>query len=183
MGNRRARAFMLQQAEETDCERIRTEPRPATRDVHARGIGRRRLQLIVAPSFKEASAWEVRQGQHWQLTRSRVVETWPDILLVGYEPVPFESAALAAYFDRVTSLTLPLRPDLSGNGGCDGTMHEIAVFGDLDSGWQFRWWSSSPEQWAPLIELAAEMHDAFAAAAGPDDGVADRSSGPGGRDG
>jgi hypothetical protein len=168
VGNRRARELRLQQAEKADWERVRTEPRPAHHDVHARGIGVRRLQLIIAPSFEEVSVWEVRQGQEWQLVRPRVIETQPALLLVGHEVIPFASAALAAYFERVVGLTLPLRPDLSGYGGTDGTLHEFAVFGDMFSAWRFQWWSSWPEQWRPLVELAAEMHAAFTAARGPD---------------
>jgi hypothetical protein len=158
---------MLQQANETDWERVRTEPRPVHRDVHARGIGIRRLQLIVAPSFEEVSVWEVRQGREWQLTRPRVFATEPELMLVGHEVVPFASPALAAYYERVGALTLPLRPDLSGYGGADGTRYEFAVFGDLSSAWRFEWWSEWPEQWRPLVELAAEMHAAFTAARGP----------------
>jgi hypothetical protein len=75
---------------------------------------------------------------------------------------------MAAYFDRVTALTLPLRPDLSGCGGADGTLYELSVVGDLSSGWRFQWWSDWPEQWRPLVELAEEMHAAFSAAAGQD---------------
>ncbi len=164
MGNRRARAFTLQQADEADWERIRTEPRPAGRDVHARGIGVRRLQLIVAPSFGQPSVWEVRQAQGWTLTRPRAVRTEPELLLVGLEVVPFVSAELEAFFRRVTALTLPLQPDLSGYGGADGTGYELSVFGDLWSGWRFHWWSEWPAQWRPLVDLAAEMHAAFAAA-------------------
>ena len=167
MGNRRARELSLRQAEQADWDRIHTDPRPAHRDVHAHGIGVRRLQLIVAPSFEEASVWEVRQGREWQLIRPRVVETQPELLLVGHEIVPFASSALAAYFERVTALTLPLRPDLSGYGGADGTGYELAVFGDLSSAWRFQWWSRWPEQWRPLVELAAEMHAKFTEARHP----------------
>jgi hypothetical protein len=164
VGNRRARELMLRQAEEANWERVRTEPRPARCDVHARGIGLRRLQLIVGQS----SEWEVRQGQEWQLIRPRVVATAPELTVLGHAVVPFVSSALAAYFERVAALTLPLRPDLSGHGGADGTGYEFAVFGDLSSGWRFQWWWEWPEQWRPLVELAAEMHAAFNAARGPD---------------
>jgi hypothetical protein len=114
VGNRRARELMLRQAEEANWERVRTEPRPARCDVHARGIGLRRLQLIVAPSFGQSSEWEVRQGQEWQLIRPRVVATAPELTVLGHAVVPFVSSALAAYFERVAALKLPLRPDLSG---------------------------------------------------------------------
>lgn len=168
MGNRRAREWMRQQAEEAEWERVRTEPRPVHQDAHARGIGLRRLQLIVAPSFEQVSVWEVRQGREWQLIRPQVVEPESALRVVGHEVVPFASSALAAYFERVTSLTLPLRPDLSGHGGADGTLYEFAVFGDLYSAWRFQWWSDWPEQWRSLVELADEMHAAFSAARGPD---------------
>lgn len=168
MGNRRVREFMLRQAEEARWERVRTEPRPVHADAHARGIGMRRLQLVIAPSFEPAAVWEVRQGREWQLVRPRVVGTEPELLVVGHEVVPFASAALAAYFERLCSIDLPLCPNLSGNGGADGTTHELAIFGDLYSSWRFRWWSDWPEQWRPLVELAEEMHAAFTAAAAPD---------------
>ncbi|AWM40384.1 hypothetical protein C1280_27605 [Gemmata obscuriglobus] len=55
VGNRRARELMLRQADEADWARVRTQPRPAYSDPHARGIGMRRLQLIVSPSFEMPS--------------------------------------------------------------------------------------------------------------------------------
>jgi hypothetical protein len=164
VGNRRARELMLRQAEEADWQRVRVEPRPARCDVHARGIGARRLQLIVAPSFGTVSAWEVRQCEEWQLIHPHVFATDPELMLVGHEVVPFDSFKLAAYFERLAALTLPLRPDLSGYGGADGTGYELAMFGDLWSAWRFKWWSEWPEQWRPLVDLAAEMHGAFVAA-------------------
>lgn len=174
MGNRRARELMLRQADEADWERVRTQPRPADSNAHARGIGMRRLQLIISPSFEPASVWDVRQvwdaqrGREWQLIRPRVVTMEPALLVTGHDVLPLPSATVAAYFERVAALTLPLRPDLSGYGGADGTLYELAVFGDLYSGWRFQWWSDWPEQWRPLVELADEMHAAFSAAAGQD---------------
>jgi hypothetical protein len=158
---------MLRQADETDWERVRTQPRPADSDPHARGIGMRRLQLIVSPSFETPSVWDVRQvwdtqrGHEWRLIRPRVVESEPALLVTGHDVVPMPSAAVVEFFERVTALTLPLRPDMSGSGGADGTLYELAVNGDLYSGWRFQWWSDWPEQWQPLVELAEEMHAAF----------------------
>jgi hypothetical protein len=87
-------------------------------------------------------------------------------MVVGHDLVPLPSTTVAAYFERVTALSLPLCPDLSGCGGADGTMYELEVVGDMSSGWRFHWWSQWPEQWRPLVELAEQMHAAFLAAAG-----------------
>jgi hypothetical protein len=164
MGNRKTREFMLQQADEADWKRVRTEVRPVTCDVSARGIGIRRLQLIVRPSFDEPRVWEVREGQEWSLHHPRVIESAPELRVVGYDAVPFPSAQLASYFERLSALTLPLRPDQSRTAGCDGTGYELAIFGDLWSGWRFQWWTTWPAQWEPLVSIATEMLDAFTAA-------------------
>jgi hypothetical protein len=57
VGSRRAREVILQQTEDAGWKRIHNEPRPATSDVHARGVGLRWLQLIIVPSFERPSAW------------------------------------------------------------------------------------------------------------------------------
>ena len=165
MGNRRARAFASEQADAADWERVRTEVRPAAADVHARGIGGRRLQLIVCPSFGEPRAWEVREGPGgWGLFRSRVVAPWPAVQLAGYDLVPIDPAALAGFYGRVVGLALPIGPDLGGSGGADGTVTQLAVFGDSFAACRFQWWSEPPAQWRPLADLAAEMLAVFSAA-------------------
>lgn len=174
MGNRKAREFMLQQEEDSLWHRIRTEPRPATCDVHARGIGQLRMQLIVCPSFEDGMAWDVRQGpQGWCLFRPRVLGSWPQVQLIGYDTVPFASDRLADYFKRVTALSLPIAPDLSGCCGPDGTTHQLAIFGDMYSSWRFQWWSKPPKQWRPMVEIASEMLAAFLAAASASGTTAD----------
>ena len=82
-GNRKAREFLLRREQEIAWERARTEERPASVDLHGRGIGHRRIQLVHArPSRK---AWRGRSGQQaegWRAFRSRVVgDSWPDVRL------------------------------------------------------------------------------------------------------
>jgi hypothetical protein len=164
MGNRKARELMLQQEQDSIWHRIRTEPRSATQDVHARGIGGLRMQLIVSPSFEEARAWDVRQGpEGWCLFRPRVLQGRPELQFVGYDRQEFPPERLSSYFERIIALSIPIAPDLSGYGGVDGTMHQLAVFGDMWSSWRFQWWSDSPSQWRPLVDIASEMFAAFSA--------------------
>ena len=66
----------------------------------------------------------------------------------------------------MTSLALPLLPDLSGGGGADGSLYQLAVFGDLYSEFRFQWWSEPPIQWQPLVNVANEMIQAFLMAEG-----------------
>ncbi len=165
MGNRRARENRLQRQNAADWERVRTETRPAESDVCAHGIGLRRLQLIVCPSFEEPHAWEVRQRDlDWRLFESHVVSDWPPVQLIGYEPLVAETSTLKRLFESAAGLSLPISPDMSGSAGADGTVIQLALFGDLSSECRFQWWSNPPEQWRPLTDLAGEMLATFAAA-------------------
>jgi hypothetical protein len=162
MGNRKAREYQLKQEQEADRQRINNEPRLAVSRVSAYGAGPLRMQLIVRPSFEEAKVWEVCADlKEWSLYRSRVVQTAPAVMLLGYERLPFESARLSSYFERVIALSLPLGLHLNGLGGLDGTNFQFAIFGDLSSSWRFEWWSDSPAQWKPLIDIFDEMITAF----------------------
>ena len=49
----------------------------------------------------------------------------------GYEPVEFDGGTLKTYFKRLTTLTLPIAPDLRSLGGTDGTVTQLALFGSL----------------------------------------------------
>ena len=165
MGKRKARAFTQAQKDAADWDRARTETRPAVSDVVAPGIGLRRMQLVVCPSFCEASAWEVRQLQgDWSLFRSQVVTPWPNLMLRGYERLSIDSATLSEFFARIIKLSLPISPDLSGTGGADGTIWQLAAFGDIFSEWRFQWWSRPPARWKRLGEIAMEMAQVFSSA-------------------
>jgi hypothetical protein len=146
-------------------DRVRAKARPAAADVSIPGTGWRRLQLIDGVEPSEGVAWEVRQkDDRWLLFLSQVTGGTPEVLLVGYEPIPFDSAALASYYDRVATLTLPLAPIPSDQLGLDGDMTQLAIFGGLFSECRFQWWSEPPPQWLPLVGIASEMAEAFAEA-------------------
>lgn len=155
-------AFALQQKDLADWQLIRKHKRSPYADVHARGIGSRRLQLIVLPSFEESRAWEVRQQKNkWCLFRSDVLSSGLEVKLAGYDPLQIRSSVLSAFFTRIVRLSISLSPDLSAGVGCDGTVNQLAVFGDLSSEWRFQWWSDSPAQWRLLTDVAAEMFNVF----------------------
>jgi len=74
MKARKSRGFMKNQRDDEEWNRAISEPRLAICDIHASGIGIRRLQIIVCPSFDPHQAWEVRQCENeWFLFRSEVV--------------------------------------------------------------------------------------------------------------
>jgi hypothetical protein len=166
MGNPKSREFMRRQEDDGDWSRAVSKPRLAICDVHARGIGIRRMQLIVCPSFEPEHAWEVRQRESaWLLFRSEVVSDWPELQLVGYDHVRIDDNILATFFARLVSLSLPITPYLNGMGGLDGDIYQLGVFGDIFSEWRFQWWSQYPPSWQPLVEIAEEMLGAFSTAA------------------
>ena len=167
MGSKKAREFQLQRERDESKqarERAKTEARTPQANLSGPGIGIRRLQLVVLPSFQKGRAWEIReQAEAWTLYRSEAIQKGLSATLVGYEPVAVDGDTLKAVFQRVTTLSLPLKPDLSQHAGADGTLTQIAVFGDLYTEWRVQWWSRSPSQWKPLADLAEEMIALFSA--------------------
>lgn len=167
--NTKSRESLLKHLDEADWHYLQNEPRLATDAVQARGIGVRRLQLVYLPSWVDPAAFEVRQlDNEWRLFSSRVVETWPLVRLLGYDQVPLDSAALAMLFARVTAVSMPIGPDLTGSHGYDGDKYHLTIFGDLFSECRFQWWSDFPPQWQPLMETTREMLKAFAQARATD---------------
>lgn len=142
-----------------------SELRPATRDISGFRTDVRRMQLIVAPSFADAVAWEIRNGSHgWRLYRATVLQPGPDAYLVGYDRLSFPSDRLAAYFEQIIRTSLPIAPDLSGTCGFDGTTYQLAVFGDKSTSWRFQWWSTARSNWGPLAHIVSEMVSEFSSA-------------------
>lgn len=134
-----------------------SEPRLATEDISARGTSRRRLQLIVQPNFSSSGAWEIRETEEgeWLLFSSNVVDFRPT-RLKGWLRLPIESAKLKLFFDRVSSLTLPLGPPQEEILGLDGTMTQLAAFSGFAE-YRFQWWSEYPPSWRPLVIIAEDM--------------------------
>ena len=159
----RSRELRKEQDRRASWDRLRTAPWSPF-DAHgAMGSGSQRIQLIHLPSFATPVFWEVRQLQaQWLLYSSTVVDRGRATLRVqGFEPVPFDGGRLRSFFDRLTSLALPIAPDLSNMAGLDGERTHLALFGDLHSHVRFEWWSEYPPAWKPLVEIANEMLEAF----------------------
>lgn len=152
------------QTDAAEWSRACSEPRRIDHSLFAVGLGMRRLQIVVCPSFEPGRAWEVRQSGDWALYASAVVSEEWEPQLIGYDRVSFSSERLAGLFGDLISTSLPLAPDLSGGGGLDGTRYQLAVYGDLSSEWRLQWWSKWPAPWSPVVERALAMDREFAAA-------------------
>jgi hypothetical protein len=117
MGNRRAREFMIQTERRALWEQVQTRARDLIEDVTFPGIGIRRVQLVLAPSFEPGFAWDIRVfgDAEWWLFRSRLTELTEESVfeptrLLGYERLDVSGDTLRACFDRLQSLTLPIGP-------------------------------------------------------------------------
>jgi hypothetical protein len=86
---------------------------------------------------------------------------WSTLTVQGYEPVEFDGGKLKGYFERLTSLSMPVAPHLTNTAGLDGTVTQLALFGDLSSYARYQWWSKHPPGWTPLVEVTEEMLAAF----------------------
>lgn len=160
MGNKRAREWRRRQDLDQEIDRARNQPRDLTADVCVNSIGERRLQFICQPSFEQGHTWDVRQlADLWKVFRGNIDAGSGQVL--GYDMLAADSSKLKDIFEEFCELSLPLRPDLSGYGGLDGTLFQIAVAGDLYSDIRIQWWSDSPEQWKPVAKIAERAMEYF----------------------
>ena len=159
----RSRQLRQEQERQASWDRLRASPWSPFDLGRAFDSGQQRIQLVRLPSFSPPEFWEVCQGgAEWLLYSSTVVDPDSSRLMVqGYEPVSFDGGRLKTYFERITSLTLPVAPDLSNMSGLDGVATQLALFGDLWSQVRYQWWSEHPPGWTPLVEIVVEMFEAF----------------------
>src|SRR5581483_3443509 len=127
MENRRSREFQMHQERDASWSRLRSEPWRPRGHRRAHGSGLPRVQIVSLPAFGSPSFWEICQrGDDWLLYTAKVVNRdWHDLTVLGYEPVEFESDRLRAYFDGFVATSLPIGPDRSGMGGCDGAVTQL----------------------------------------------------------
>lgn len=138
-----------------------TIPRRVEDDAAIPGTGRRYVQVLYDPPFEhDGWSWELTKPEGgWRVFRSRVVIPGPPwhLHLLGYDELEAPQDELNGYFDRLRALSLPISPIYEGSQGRDGTVYQLALFGDLMSEVRFQWWSDPPSQWRPLVSIAEEM--------------------------
>lgn len=127
----------------------------------APNIGVRKLQLIHASWRGKPRAWEVRRSDDlWRLYSVEVVSPAPSFQLRGWNEIPFLSADLESYFERIANVKFALGPPRDDIFGIDGSTTQIAAWSGFAE-WRFQWWRNAPPEWRPLIEIAVEMRKAF----------------------
>jgi hypothetical protein len=166
LANERAREFQKLKALADARKNARTVPRNFDNLVSIPGIGIRRAQVIMTPSFSPGAAWEIRERRETlRLYRSEVVlhlgREWK---LLGYDEVELSSSELRLYLDRLWKIEIPAGPSLNGMSGVDGVSYELALFGDLQSEIRLRWWMEGPEEWQPVIGVVMGMIEKLRAA-------------------
>jgi hypothetical protein len=159
----RSRELRKEQDRQASWDRLRTAPWSPLGLSRAFGSGQQRIQLVRLPSFSLPEFWEVCQRDpEWVLYSATVVDRdWCALTVKGYEPVEFDRGKLKEYFERLTSLTIPVAPDLSNMAGLDGTVTQLAIFGDMWSQVRYQWWSEHPPGWTALVGIVDEMLAAF----------------------
>ena len=159
MGNRKAREYQKRQEIASAWDLARANARGLTEDVSVPGIGSRRLQLVVVPSFSPGYSWDVRTFDSvCRLFRSdTVVDRDTPLRLRGYTELEASTEELQSFIDRLRSLSLVIAPPAEDRAGADGTTYHLALHGDFMSEARFRWWEEPPLNWRPLGEIVGEM--------------------------
>jgi len=128
----------------------------------------RKIQLLVLPSFTEASSWEICQETFENAEYVAIHSIWhrkadiaklesPVVRLRHPRPlVPtiearrwsLETAWVDARRKELTAFTIPAIVDSRGIG-LDGTSYEVAFDAGLAQA-RYRWWHEPPSEWRAL---------------------------------
>lgn len=130
---KKEQAEALQKEMAEAWENARGVERGLDEDVQVPGIGIRRVQIIVMPAFSAWFSWDIHERDGClRLYRSSVEVKAPSsaLSLLGYDELEFKSRELRRYLDRIWSVSIPLRPDLSERQVRDGVGYELVLFGD-----------------------------------------------------
>lgn len=117
-------------------------------DRHAWSIGIRRIQIVYMPSFETGHAWDFREIDGiFKVYRSEIGKFSK---LYNYTAIDFPSKISENFIKYLQKLKLRISPIFVSEAGLDGTTTELAFFGDLHSGFRFRWWSNPPPNWKKM---------------------------------
>jgi hypothetical protein len=146
-----------------DSDMAQQAARAVYEDVVWPGCGARVLQLVHEPSWDIGFAWEIRkQEDEFAVYRSSLAPAGGlGTQLWGYSQLEVSSDRLKSYWEGVRQVAVGLSPLYTGGGGFDGTLIQLALFGDMHSSVRFIWWSEYPPKWEPLDRIAREMIDTF----------------------
>jgi hypothetical protein len=162
MGNRKSREYRKRPADEYILSSAwiaaREVPRRFEDDVHIPRLGRRRVQVVVAPSFEQGYGWDLwTTDGAWRVFLSRVVTgEWPG-RLSGYEELVAPGARIQQHFEQLCAVSIPMLPLLNQMVGLDGTYSMLMIAGDLYSALRVAWWSEYPAHWQTLVQQTDEL--------------------------
>ena len=164
----------LRQADEEALARELARPRRVDEDFHARGIGFRRVQVFVLPSFDPVRSWDIRERRgeasgELALYYAEGPAGRDEMLSPGYRRLACPSNVLGRFVARLSAVRVcPVPPPLA-YAGLDGTSFGVSIFGDLYSECRLRWWGDPPADWVEVNVVVQEMIATFTACPLADD--------------
>jgi hypothetical protein len=155
-GDRKEKVRAIRDAEERAAARARV--RHPYEDIHYRGVGVRRVQVLRAPSFDRTVAWEVREyDDRLMLFRSHSPEPGK-YLLVDHVRFDAASDSLRRVIAPVQKLSIPVCPSVPSGGFADGTRIEVVVDVGFDSQVRLSWQEDhAPSAWEGLDRATRAM--------------------------
>jgi len=164
MDHPKAHGIDIEQQKLEAWRRVDAGVRELTEDVFIPGLGCRRIQLVYAPSLKPGYSWDLRELNNvYRLYFSKIVMEGDQRQrkLSGYGELEVDIETLMHFVGKLSTIAIPIAPDLSGIRGFDGTLYQLGFFGDLRSEVRFQWWEEGPAHWQSLIAIADEMVNGF----------------------
>lgn len=124
-----------------------------------RGIGLRKLQIIIEPSFKTSLGWDIRSQNNKLVLYEYEIDSEQNSIKPGYYLLNSEESKLEELMKCFYNTPIFLHmPPISI--GLDGTNYEVALFTGFQS-IRLKWWEETHENWFKVMELTKSAIEYF----------------------
>lgn len=144
---------------EQDVKQCINQTRSKHKDISWWGIGFRKLQIVIYPSFEMNLGWDIRNQNGDFVVYEYEINSERDLINPGYYLLDADSSKLQAIINDFYRLSVSIfMPEMEI--GCDGTSYEVALFTGFQA-LRFCWWEEPHENWFQVNRMTRNAIEYF----------------------
>ena len=146
--NKSDKKKLRRELEEQNEKRVAlSKERRIGEDIHFRGIGLRKVQIIIAPSFDKGECWDIRELENEIKIYKSVVNTERNIIEPGYYEVMVDEKFYSEFSNFLSSAAIPVYTKSNNIGYCDGTSFTLNIENGFGNRFIVSWGENIPKEW------------------------------------
>ncbi len=150
--NKSDKKRMRRELEEREEKRgALSKTRRLDEDIHYRGVGILKIQLMVIPSFEKGVCWDFRELDNTLKIYKACIDPAAQILGPGYFEAIATEDLVSGIVRTLKGLELPLLCDMNDLATLDGTTYKVRITSGYDNVIGITWGGNTPNEWGSFI--------------------------------